>query len=197
MNDQIRAFLETLDEALLPFAKEGEHFNLFHLGRSSLVMHFGFRLSTSDVDIVGMQNPGLDHKAMELLGKDTPLARSLGLYLDAVPPGVPPLPAGFQKRCEPVSGPWKVLRLWKLEIHDLAVSKLKSFRPQDREDLQALCDRSLLNAATLRARLEKAFQFRSPKPEDEEDDPDTPDWGRALRNLKRVEAYLDGRIRSL
>jgi hypothetical protein len=198
MNEQILSFLARLDEALIPFAKEGQRFDMYHLGRSALVMHYGFRLSTKDIDVVGRQNPDLDQKAVELLGEGSAMARELGLYLDLVAPGVPSLPGWFRKRAEEVlPGKWKVLRLWKLEVHDLAASKLKSFRPQDRADLQALCDRGLLKAGTLRASLDAAFPLRSPKQEDADDDPDTPDWGKALANCRRVEAYLSGQVGSI
>src|SRR5438067_811566 len=67
MNEDIWVFLDRLDEALIPFAKEGEHFDMYHLGRSALVIHHGFRLSTSDIDVVGRQNPdNLEQKAIEL-----------------------------------------------------------------------------------------------------------------------------------
>jgi hypothetical protein len=49
----------------------------------------------------------------------------------------------------------------------------------------------------LRASLEEAFPWRSPKEEDAEDDPDTPNWGKALTNFKRVEDYLNGKIMSI
>jgi hypothetical protein len=68
MNDQILSFLDRLDEALIPFAKEGECFDMFHLGRSALVMHYGFALSTRDIDIVWMRNSDLEQKAIELVG---------------------------------------------------------------------------------------------------------------------------------
>jgi hypothetical protein len=197
MNDEILSFLDRLDEALIPFAKAGERFEMFLLGRSALVMLYGFRISTSDIDIVLPLNPNLDQKAIELFGKDSVMARSLGMYLDPVPQGLPPLPRWYRKRAELVPGSWQVLRLWKLEVHDLAVTKLKSFRTRDRQDLQALCDRGLLNAAKLRESLEAAFSDRSPKAEDAEDDPDYPDWGRALANFRRVEDYLNGKRPSL
>src|SRR5438477_6826258 len=94
--DEILALLNHLDEALIPFAKSGEHFNLYHLGRSALVLHYGFLLSTRDVDIVGMENPRFDEKAMELFGKDSAMAKSLGIYLDLVPPALPLLLGGFR-----------------------------------------------------------------------------------------------------
>jgi hypothetical protein len=193
MNDQIGSFLERLDEALIPHARQGEYLDLFPLGRAALVMHYGLGLSTSDFDIVELRVSDLERRAIELLGKDTALARALGLYLDPVRPGVPPLPGWFRKRAEPVSGPWKVIRLWKLEIHDLATTKLKSFRPKDQVDVRSLCDLGLLNAARLRASLEAAFPLRSPKDEDSDGDPDDPHWSRALANFRRVEDYLNGK----
>jgi hypothetical protein len=197
MNDAIRTFLDRLDEELLPFATKGERLNLYLLGRAALVLYYQFTLSTTDVDIVWLRDSELEGKAIELMGEGSTLANALGLYLHPVPQGLPSLPQGFRQHCELVDGGWKALRLWKLEIHDLAATKLKSFRPKDREDLQILCDRGLLNATKLRQALEDAFPYRSPKPEDAEDDPDTPDWGKALANCKRVESYLKGAIRSL
>jgi hypothetical protein len=197
MNDQIRNFLVRLDEELLPFVKEEERFEMFLLGRAALVMHYQFQFSTKDIDIVWMRDSELECKAIELLGKGSTLAKTLGLFLDPVPPGLPPLPGWFRHRCELIPGNWKVLRLWMLEVHDLAATKLKSFRPQDREDLQILCDRGLLHPAKLRESLQAAYPFKSPKAEDAEDDPDTPDWGKAFANLKRVESYLKGSITSI
>jgi hypothetical protein len=159
-------------------------------------MHYGFVLSTKDIDIVSLRSP-LEQEAVALGQKSSRMAQALGLYLEAVPQALPPLPRWFRSRAEALVGGWRVLRLWKLEVHDFAVTKLKCFRPQDREDLQALCDRGLLKAAELRKSLEEAFPYRSPKAEDAEDDPDNPDWGRALANCKRVEDYLNGRIRSI
>jgi hypothetical protein len=197
MNDQMRAFLDRLDTELLPFAKEGEHFDMVLLGRSALVISYQFPLATMDIDIVWMRDSELETKAIELLGKGSTLAQALGMYLDPVPQGLPPLPSWFRNRCTALPGDWKVIRLWILEVHDLATTKLKSFRPKDRQDLQALCDRGLLDAAKLRESLDAAFAYRSPKPEDAEDDPDTPGWAQALSNFKRVEAYLKGEIRSI
>jgi hypothetical protein len=197
MNDQIRLFLNRLDEELIPLAKEGERFDMYLLGRSALVLHYQFPLSTTDIDIVWLRESSLEETAISLSGRGSKLAQALGLYLDAVAQGLPPLPRWFRNRSEPLPGDWRVLRLWKLEVHDLAATKLKSFRPQDREDLQSLCDRGLLKPGKLRESLEEAFPLRSQKPEDDEDDPDNPDWGRALANCKRVEAYLAGRIPSI
>src|SRR5207237_5530646 len=99
MTDSIRSFLDHLDAELTQFAKEGERFDLLHLGRSALVLHYGFALSTTDIDMVSTRDPGLEQKAIELFGKGSALAQSFGLYLDPVPQGLPPLPRGFRGRC--------------------------------------------------------------------------------------------------
>jgi hypothetical protein len=197
MNELILEFLKRLDAVLLPFAIKGEYFDMYHLGRSALILHYGLRLATKDIDIVGAGNSRLEQKALELLGKDTDIANSLGLYLDVVAQGIPPVPRWFRERCRPVVGDWQVLRLWQLEVHDLATTKLKSFRTHDKQDLQALCDKGLLDARKLRESLDAAFPLRSPKEEDADDDPDTPDWGRAVANFKRVEKYLNGELKSI
>lgn len=197
MNDPMRTFLDRLDAELYPFAKKGARFDMYLLGRAALVLHYQFALATKDIDIVEMRKSVLEEKAIDLFGQGSRLAQALGFYLERVPQGLPPLPSGFQQRCEEIKGGWKVIRPWVLDPHDLAVTKLKSFRPKDREDLQLLCDRELLDAATLRARLEAAFPFRSPKSDDAEGDVDNPAWTKALASFRRVEAYLNGDSRSL
>jgi hypothetical protein len=197
MDNQILALLDRLDGALVPFAKEGEHLDLFLLGRAALVLLYNFPLLTRDIDVVWMRNSELEGKAIELSRKGSEIAEILGVYLDPVPQGLPPIPCGFQSRCKLLTGDWKVLKVWMLEVHDLAATKLKSFRPKDRDDLQNLCDRGLLTVEKLYARLNAAFPFRSQKVEDTEEDPDTPGWGKALANFKRVKAYLKGEITSI
>src|SRR5262249_1438659 len=61
----------------------------------------------------------------------------------------------------------KVLRLWEMEVHDLAATKLKSFRTHDRQDLQLLCNRGLLDPRKLRASLEAAYPFSLPGKDDD------------------------------
>jgi hypothetical protein len=89
-----------------------------------------------------------------------------------------------------VEGGWRVIRLWRLEIHDLAATKLGCFRPQDREDLQLLCDMSLLRADKLREAVELAFIWSMEKDGD-------PNRDRAFAHLERVVLYLQGKSRTL
>jgi hypothetical protein len=167
MKEMIRRFLNALDETLVPFAAPGEVLDLYHLGRSVLIYHLGIPLSTRDFDIVLAHDHALQAKALELFGKGTGAASEFGLYLEAVPDGLPPLAGGFKKRCEAVAGGWKVLRLWRMDWHDFAASKMRRFSASDRADLTILCDRRMLDRTRLRETLEKAFIWTHEKDGDE------------------------------
>ena len=188
MHEQILAMLNALDAALVEAAADGP-LDLYHLGRSVLILHYELKKLTKDFDILRMRTP-LETKAVELFGKGTANAERLGLYLETVPQGLPPVPQWFCGRCTPVPGDWRVLRLWRPEPHDLAATKLKSYRPQDREDLKFLCDQGLLDADQLTQSLESAFCWSMEKDGD-------PDRDRAFANLLRVELYLQGKSGAL
>jgi len=180
-----------MDAELVTAAKPGEHLDLYHIGRSVLVFYYGAKaLATQDFDIVWMRESALEDQVAKLFGKGTARAREIGLYLDRVPQALPPLPQWFRKRCCCVPGHWRVLRLWELEPHDLAATKLRSFRPKDRQDVQFLCDAGLLRPETLRASLESAFAWTAAKDGDEDRD-------RAFANLATVIDYLEGRSMTL
>jgi hypothetical protein len=191
MNQQIRRLLDEMDAELSRHARPEERLDLYHIGRSVLLFHYGAAgLTTNDFDVVWMRESELEERAAALFGKGTARAEAIGLYLDLVAQGLPPVPQWFRKRSTAVPGLWRVLRLWELEPHDDAATKLKSFRPQDRQDLQFLCDAGLLRAGDLTASLESAFAWIMEKDGDEGRD-------RAFANLKRVLEYLEGRVTSL
>lgn len=193
MNPEILRFFQELDAALIPMAN-GQRLDLYHIGRSALVWRFQATFSTKDIDVVQLQTPPSQHalllKAQELFGRDSAKARELGLYLDPVPDPLPPVPAGFKSRCTEEAGDWQVIRLWQLEVHDLAATKMRIFRPQDRQDLRFLCDLGLLQAAQLRESLEKAWIWSLEKDGD-------PLRDAAFAHLQIVIDYLEGRSATL
>jgi hypothetical protein len=182
------AFFQALDDELVKHAKPGQRLELFHIGRSALILHYNLALGTKDVDVIEMRESELETKARELFGKESEKATALGLYLDLVPQALPPVPQHFRKRCQEVPASWKVIRLWRLENHDAAATKLKSFRAQDRQDLQFMCDEGLLNPSALRESLNSAFLWS---------EEDHPDRDRAFANLQVVVDYIEGRKSSL
>jgi uncharacterized nucleotidyltransferase DUF6036 len=189
VNEVFEQFLARLDEALCGMAQPGEHLDLYQLGSAALIMHHSLKRLTRDFDIVMMRTP-LESRAVELFGKGSPNAATLGVYLELVPQGAPPLPQWYNKRSVAVPGPWKLLRVWRPQPADLAATKLKCYRPQDREDLKFLCDQRLVTAEGLRQSLESAFIWVHEKDDD-------PGRDRAFANLAKVIDYLEGRSRTL
>jgi hypothetical protein len=98
------------------------------------------------------------------------------------------MPAGFEKRATRENGPWKVIRLYRLDPHDLAASKLRRFSAKDRADVRLLCDLGCLNPERLEQILEKAFLWNMDKDGDEFRDS-------AFRSLRTVQQYLRNEIR--
>jgi hypothetical protein len=188
---QISRFLHALDDELQKLVADGRRLNLYLIGRSAMIVRYGLTLATKDIDIVGgLGPPELEKMALELFGEGTPNALRLGLYLEAVPNAVPPIPGTYTKRARPITGEWKVLVPWEPDPHDLAATKLKRFHAGDREDLQIMCDNGDLTVGGLEAALTSAFLWHADPEEDS-------DHARALANLRRVIDYLNGKSRSL
>jgi hypothetical protein len=189
-NKDIVDFLRAIDARLLEHAEPGETAVLYLLGRAAMIICCGLDRMTKDVDIVH-DTSRLQARALEAFGEGTAAANILGLYLESVSSGLPPLPSGYQTRCIDIPGSWKVIKPKRPEANDLAVTKLKRFAAKDREDLRILCDSELLDAATLRARLESAFQWV------DKDDADDDQRDAARANAEIVIEYLEGRRRTI
>ena len=114
----------------------------------------------------------------------------MGLYLEGVPPGLPPVPGSYRRLSVELPGNWKVLRPRQLDPHDLAVTKLKRFHAGNREDLRILCDAGDLNREGLERALNSAYPFGM----DEEEDPGCK---RTNENFRKVIDYLEGQSRTL
>ena len=186
MNEQISRFLDDLDSSLASVAGE-RRLDLYHIGKSALVWKYEFVGATEDIDVITspVGGPLLD-EAVRLFGKGTPKATSLGLYLDVVSEGLPPVPGGFRHRAEEVFGNWSVIRVFHLEPNDLAATKLKRFAVKDRQDVREMCDEGLLDPEVLQQRLESAFMFVHEKDED-------PNRENAFAHLRIVQTVSPGR----
>ncbi len=186
--DEIMEFLKAIDLELASHAADGETLDFYLIGRSALVLRFGLDLATIDVDIVHLHDSELERRPVELFGKGTKNANRLGLYLEPVPQGLPPIPGGYFRQSTDIPGDWQVIRPKQPESHDLAVTKLKRFHAKDRQDLQILCDSGELDSDRLSKALDSAFMWA---------DKDDPDRDRPVENLKRVVEYLEGRTLTL
>jgi Nucleotidyltransferase of unknown function (DUF6036) len=187
VKERVRGFLDDLDRALVA-AANGRVLHLYHIGRSALVWEYDYPASTRDIDVLRPKGEAdLVDLALQLFGNGTPKAAEHDLYLEIVEEAFPPVPGGYERRSHMVPGPWQVLRLFHLDPHDLAATKLRRFSPKDRTDIRQLCDLGLLNPATLEDVLEAAFRWNLDK--DGDDYRDIP-----FRNLRTVQRYLRGEI---
>jgi hypothetical protein len=187
--ENLMAFLAEIDAELVRHAKEGETLELYLVGRSAMILGFGLAaLQTKDVDVIEVKTSHLLTVVSEVFKKDSERSIGYGFYLETLSSGFPPMPAGFEKRCKDVPGPWRVLRLRYPEAHDLIVSKLKRFHSGDREDVQFLCDNENIQEQELRLRFDFAHVFS---------DRDDPKVEGATENLESVVKYLNGQLRSL
>lgn len=190
MREQMNRFLDDVDRALVA-AFPGQTLDVYHIGRSALIWEYGALSTTEDIDV--LRTAGSEQMlgfVLKGFGPGTVNASKHGLYLQAVPPTLPPMPSNYQSYATLVDGSWLALRLYHLEPNDLAVSKLKRFAPRDREDIRFLCDRGLLNESVLQARLENAFQWHTDKD-------GNPDRDAAFAHLALVQQYLRGEIGEL
>ena len=87
----------------------------------------------------------------EQLGEGTPFHEREGVYVDAVPPGIPLLTEGWRDRLRELRVGDVVARC--LEPHDLAVAKLAAGRLKDYELIAALIDRGIVQTQTVEARI--------------------------------------------
>jgi hypothetical protein len=111
---------------------------------------YGVARTTSDVDFLGVV-PNVGSDLTELAGKGSVLHQKHKVYLDAVNVATPP--EDYEERLVPMfPGAWDHLRLFALEAHDLALSKLERNMERDRDDVQQLARAGHLKPETLRER---------------------------------------------
>ena len=187
MKDRIERFLADLDRILVGRAF-GQVLNVYHIGRSALVWEYDYTATTQDFDILRPKGGAeLLHFALQQFGKGTAKATEHGLYLEVVEDAFPPMPAGYERRARPVQGAWEVLRIFRLDPHDLAASKLRRFAAKDRADIRLLCDLGHIEPERLETLLEKAYLWSMEKDGDEYRD-------NAFESLRIVQRYLRGEI---
>ena len=101
---EIMEFLEAIDLELSHHVVAGERLDLHLIGRSALSFRFGLDLATIDVDILHSHGSELELKAVGLFGKGTNHAYRLGLYLEPVPQGLPPVPGEYFRQSVDIPG---------------------------------------------------------------------------------------------
>ena len=127
-----------------------EEIQLHCCGGFVVTQLYGGARTTSDVDFLGIV-PSVRMGLIDIAGKGSPLHRKHKIYLDAVTVATPP--ENYQDRLVPMfPDAWHRLRLFALEAHDLALSKLERNIERDRDDVQQLVRAGYLKPEILRER---------------------------------------------
>lgn len=112
------------------------------IGRSALLLQLsslGGGTKDSDVIETDKITPAISNKLKEIAGKNSVLHKKYRLYLDIVPAALPFLPmTPIFHEAEYLCNQLEHFRIETLDVIDVAVSKLKPMRPQDREDIRLL-----------------------------------------------------------
>jgi hypothetical protein len=128
------------------------------IGGFVITMHFGLSRATSDIDILA----AVPHEQLAALqrlgGQGSELHRRFKVYLQPVT--VASYPEDYESRLIRM---WpgltlKHLRLYALEAHDLALTKLERNSDVDRRDICDLAAAGLINPTTLRERYKTEFR---------------------------------------
>ena len=139
-----RSFFAELDACL------SEEVQLHCCGCFVVTQLYGAARTTSDVDFLGVV-PYVVSSLTDIAGQGSALHRKHKVYLDAVTVATPP--ENYEDRLVPMfPGAWARLRLFALEAHDLALSKLERNMERDRDDVQQLARAGHLNPEVLKER---------------------------------------------
>ena len=120
-------------------------------------LYYDLPRPTNDLDYIEV----VPHDAMatlqEIAGVESPLAEKHRVHVQHV--GVASLPESYAERLtEPFPRRFERLRLFALDAHDLALSKLTRNSPIDRDDVAQLARAVPLDAKLLRARYRRELR---------------------------------------
>ena len=122
------------------------------VGGFVLKMLYGSPLPTSDVDVVELV-PRTEFKSLqERAGKDSPLHKKHGVYLDLMG-AIMTLPESYKDRLQPLfQGQFDKIQIFALDPYDLALSKIERNSEKDRRDVLRLAKIAHLDTDQMRQR---------------------------------------------
>lgn len=153
----IEEFIAKIEERWEPTGEEPIPLRM--IGSSALFLRTDYVRGTKDADILEINE--LPKEVWEQLktiaGKGTGLAKAHRLYIDLVGAGFPFLPPRpFFHPLNELSERLRYFHVEALDPVDVVVSKLKTFRATDLDDIRAMVTRDLVNSGRLIERFELA-----------------------------------------
>ena len=179
--NRVETFLTVVDEAWNPPAPGKTTLRI--IGASALSLQSAYDRGSRDADVIETADLSKEVKnsLLKLAGPGTPLATRTSLYIQFVAPAIPFLPQKPLFHAVPSLAWLQHLSVEVLDATDVAVSKLKPFRPRDIADIKAMAESGKVEAQRLLARFRAAVDWYSLDARAEEDLP------RLQRNLNTVQ----------
>jgi uncharacterized nucleotidyltransferase DUF6036 len=117
-----------------------------------VTMQFGISRATSDIDVLPTISPEVLSSLQRIAGHGSELHRRFKVYIQPV--GVVTYPENYSERLVRMWPEFKFdyLRMYALEAHDLALTKLERNQDVDRQDVQNLAKGGHIDPRTLRER---------------------------------------------
>lgn len=144
------SFLTDLDAALDAPAD-------FHcIGGFVVSQYYGFARETADLDVLTVIPREAGDRVAQLAGKGSALQKKHRVYIDRV--GIANHLADYETRLVRVFALWPRVRLWALEPHDLALTKLERSNDRDIRDVIFLAQAGLITQSALVARFETELE---------------------------------------
>lgn len=143
------SFLTILDELLT------EPVDLHCIGGFAVSMQFGLSRTTGDIDILPTTSSRTLAQIHQLAGFGSALHKQFKVYVQPV--GIASYPEDYESRLIRMWPEFRLgrLRIYALEPHDLALTKLERNQEVDRQDVLGLARAGYLEAETLRDRYLK------------------------------------------
>ena len=129
----------------------------FHcIGGFVVSQHYGFARETADLDVLSVIPQDVAVLVAALAGKGSTLHQKHKVYIDQV--GIANYPADYECRLTRTFPIWSNVRLWALEPHDLALTKLERSNDRDIRDVMFLAQAGLIDRQTLVSRFESELE---------------------------------------
>jgi hypothetical protein len=129
----------------------------FHcIGGFVVSQHYGSGRETADLDVLTVIPREAAEQVARLAGKGSDLYTKYRVCIDQV--GVANPPADYEGRLVRAFPVWSKVRLWALEPHDLALTKLERNIERDIRDVISLARAGLIDRDTLVTRFETELE---------------------------------------
>jgi len=153
-----RSFVLAIDEKL------SQDVWLHCIGGFAVTLHYEVGRTTSDLDFL-VSNNAQAATVQEIAGVGTDLDRQFKVHVHPV--AVATYPEDYESRLAPMweTLPTAHLKLFVLEAHDLALTKLERNQDVDRDDVSALAAKGLLDPTVLEERYRAELRPNLPLPD--------------------------------